>query len=170
VKRAAGCVGSGSDGSRRPHAAGRRSTTADGGGRQRAAAASPEKPNLGFSGLVRGAESTYAQHLGLQSYLGRRCSLGSDSDGAPCGDAARCGGGAPASYCGRRGAQRRPQTARLASSPPCASPGLLLDGKVATTAGNKGGGGTRVSGSGSADAGSSGCSGEGVQGAAGGYK
>jgi hypothetical protein len=117
-----------------------RNAMADGGGQRRAAAASPKKPNLGFPGSVRGAESTYAQRTGLQSYLRRRCSLGSVGNGGPRDGAARCGGGAPASNCGRRGARELPQMARLTSSPPCASPGLLLDGEAATTAGSKGGG------------------------------
>jgi hypothetical protein len=40
---------------------------------------------------------------------------------------------------------RGQQVARVASSPPCASPGLLLDDEAVATAGSNDGGGARVS-------------------------
>jgi hypothetical protein len=58
--------------------------------------------------------------------------------------AVRRGGEAPASFHGRHGAWGQQQVARVASSPPCASPGQLLDGETAATAGSNGGARVRV--------------------------
>jgi hypothetical protein len=59
--------------------------------------------------------------------------------------AARRGAGStPASFPVRFDARGRPQSARVTSSPPCATPGRLLDDGEATTAADVYGGGTRV--------------------------
>jgi hypothetical protein len=64
-----------------------------------------------------------------RTFLGRRGRLGREGDGARCSGAAQLGGEAPASFYGRHGA-RGQQVARVASSPPCVSPGQLLDGEA----------------------------------------
>jgi hypothetical protein len=113
-------------------------------GRRRAAALSSARPDLGFQRTIEHAVCTYAQLAMWRTYLGRRGRLGCEGDSAQCGGAVRRGGEAPASFHGRHGAWGQQQVAQVASSPPCASPGQLLDGETAATAGSNGGARVRV--------------------------
>jgi hypothetical protein len=94
--------------------------------------------------MVWHAVRTYAQLAIRRTYLGWRGRLRREGDGARCGGVVRLGGEAPASFYGRHGTRGQQQVARVASSPPCASPGQLLDSEVAATAGSNGGRGARV--------------------------
>jgi hypothetical protein len=81
-------------------------------------------------------------HGRRQGRLGRRGRLG--RDGARHGVAERRGGEIPASLPRRLGARGCQQAAQVASSPPCVTPGQLLDGGEAATAADFYGGDTRV--------------------------
>jgi hypothetical protein len=132
---------SGSSGCGCTHVPDRWRAAEDGGERRQVAAV---KRGIELRDSISCAENTEAKSARHRSHLGRREWLRRSKDGARRGGAERCGGEAPASFPWRLEARERPQAARVASSPSCATPGRLLDGGTATTAGISGGEGARV--------------------------
>jgi hypothetical protein len=109
-----------------------------GGERRRVAAV---KRGIELGGSISCAENIGVKRARHRSHLRRREWLKRDGDGVRHGGAERCGDEAPASFPRRLEARGRPQAARVASSPSCATPGrLLVGGAVATTADCYGGG------------------------------